>query len=57
MVTMDKQLTKDAKLTTSGGSITAYLIPDVQVDINASTSGEQKLTLKTSGGSINIIEI
>jgi hypothetical protein len=57
MVIMDKQLTKDAKLTTSGGSITAYLIPDVQVDINASTSGEPKLTLKTSGGSINIIEI
>jgi len=38
-VTIDKQLTKDAKLTTSGGSITAYLISDIQVDIYASTSG------------------
>ncbi len=38
-VTIDKQLTEDAKLTTSGGSITAYLIPDIQIDINASTSG------------------
>jgi hypothetical protein len=38
-VTIDKQLTEDAKLTTSGGSITAYLIPDIKVDIEASTSG------------------
>lgn len=38
-VTVDKQLTEDAKLTTSGGSITAYLISDIQLDINASTSG------------------
>jgi hypothetical protein len=38
-VTIDKQLTKDAKLTTSGGSITAYLISDIQLDIYASTSG------------------
>ena len=38
-VTIDKQLTEDAKLTTSGGSITAYLIPDIQIDIQASTSG------------------
>ena len=38
-VTIDKQLTKDAKLTTSGGSITAYLIPDIHIDIHASTSG------------------
>ena len=38
-VTIDKQLTEDAKLTTSGGSITAYLTSDIQLDINASTSG------------------
>jgi hypothetical protein len=38
-VKIDKQLTKDAKLTTSGGSITAYLISDIQIDIYASTSG------------------
>jgi DUF4097 and DUF4098 domain-containing protein YvlB len=38
-VTVDKQLTEDAKLTTSGGSITAYLLADMQLDINASTSG------------------
>jgi hypothetical protein len=38
-VTIDKQPTEDAKLTTSGGSITAYLIPDVQLNISASTSG------------------
>jgi hypothetical protein len=38
-VTIDKQLTKDAKLTTSGGSITAYLMSDIQIDIYASTSG------------------
>jgi hypothetical protein len=38
-VTINKQLTENAKLTTSGGSITAYLIPDIQIDINASTSG------------------
>lgn len=38
-VTIDKQLTDDAKLTTSGGSITAYIIPDIQTEINASTSG------------------
>ncbi|MBL4630231.1 MAG: DUF4097 family beta strand repeat protein [Paraglaciecola sp.] len=38
-VTVDKQLTQDAKLTTSGGSITAYLIPDIRLDISASTSG------------------
>ena len=38
-VTIDKQLSEDAKLTTSGGSITAYLIADIQLDINASTSG------------------
>lgn len=38
-VTIDKQLTEDAKLSTSGGSITAYLISDIQLDINASTSG------------------
>ena len=81
-ITIDKQLTEDAKLTTSGGSITAYLVPDIQVDINASTSGGRvksdfnidgkvnkmsvrgtingggpKLTLKTSGGSIEIKQI
>jgi len=38
-VTINKQLTEDAKLTTSGGSITAYLIPNIQTDIHASTSG------------------
>lgn len=38
-VKIDKQLTKDAKLTTSGGSITAYLMSDIQLDIHASTSG------------------
>lgn len=38
-VSINKQLTQDAKLTTSGGSITAYLIPNIQLDINASTSG------------------
>ena len=38
-ITIDKQLTEDAKLTTSGGSITAYLFSDIQLDINASTSG------------------
>ena len=38
-LSINKQLTKDAKLTTSGGSITAYLIHDIQLDINASTSG------------------
>lgn len=43
-VRIDKQLTKDAKLTTSGGSITAYLIPDIQLDIYASTSGGQVIS-------------
>lgn len=38
-VTIDKQLTEDAKLTTSGGSITAYLMSDIQLDISATTSG------------------
>jgi hypothetical protein len=38
-VTIDKQLTEDAKLTTSGGSITAYLMEDIQIELNASTSG------------------
>jgi hypothetical protein len=38
-VTVDKQLSEDARLTTSGGSITAYLIEDIQIDIDASTSG------------------
>ncbi len=38
-VTVDKQLTEDAKLSTSGGSITAYLIPDIQIDLVASTNG------------------
>lgn len=32
-------MTEDASLETSGGSITAYLIKDIQVDINASTGG------------------
>lgn len=38
-ITIDKQLTEDAKLTTSGGSITAYLMANIQADIYASTSG------------------
>ncbi len=38
-VTLDKQITENAKLTTSGGSITAYLIPNIKLDIYASTSG------------------
>ena len=38
-VTINKQLTEDDKLTTTGGSITAYLISNIQLDINASTSG------------------
>ncbi|MEP1448399.1 MAG: DUF4097 family beta strand repeat-containing protein [Paraglaciecola sp.] len=38
-VSIDKQLTKDAKLTTSGGSISAYLDSDIQVNIDAKTSG------------------
>lgn len=38
-VTVDKQLSQDAKLSTSGGSITAYLIPNIQVELAASTSG------------------
>jgi hypothetical protein len=32
---IDKQLTVDAKLSASGGSIFAYIIPDIQVDINS----------------------
>jgi DUF4097 and DUF4098 domain-containing protein YvlB len=38
-VTVNKQLTEDAKLTTSGESITANFIPITQININASTSG------------------
>ena len=38
-ISIDKQLTEDAKLITSGGSITAYLMSDIQLDIQASTSG------------------
>ena len=56
-VTIDRQLTEDAKLTTSGSSITANHIPDIQVENNASTSGGSELTLKSSGPSVNIIEI
>ncbi|GAC17040.1 hypothetical protein [Paraglaciecola arctica] len=44
---INKQLTEDANLTTSDGSITAYLITDIQIDIDASTSGGRvKVTSK-----------
>lgn len=36
---INKQLTEDANLTTSDDSITAYLITDIQIDIDTSTSG------------------
>ncbi|WP_339724092.1 DUF4097 family beta strand repeat-containing protein [uncultured Paraglaciecola sp.] len=61
-VTIDKQLTKNAKLTTSGGSITAHLISDIHLDIYASTSGgrvksdfeiDGKLKKRSVKGSIN----
>jgi hypothetical protein len=38
-ITVNKQLTEDAKLTTSGGSITAYLMEKIQIELDASTSG------------------
>lgn len=38
-VNFAKQPIKDASLTTSGGSITAYLPDDIAVDLDASTSG------------------
>jgi hypothetical protein len=61
-VTINKQLTEDAKLTTSGGSINAYLLSDIQIDIDASTSGGQvksdfkiegKVKKRSIRGSIN----
>ncbi|MDO6695812.1 hypothetical protein Q4574_21125 [Aliiglaciecola sp. 3_MG-2023] len=36
---MTKQPNKDAELSTSGGSITAYLLDTLAIDIDASTSG------------------
>jgi hypothetical protein len=81
-MTIDRQLTKDAEISMSCGSITAHFIPDIQVDINASAlfgriksdfeidtivnkmsvrgsinGGRPELTLISSGGSVNIIEI
>lgn len=38
-VEFKKQITEDAKLSTSGGSITAILPDDIAIDIDASTSG------------------
>jgi len=38
-VRLSVQPTEDSRLTTSGGSITAYLPPSIAVDLNASTSG------------------
>jgi len=38
-VTMSKQPTGPSRLTTSGGSVSAYLLPSIAVDLTASTSG------------------
>jgi len=56
-ITIDKQLTEDAKLTTSGGSITAYLVPDIQVDINASTSGGRVKSEFNIDGKVNKMSV
>jgi hypothetical protein len=40
-VTIDKQLTKDAKFSIYGSIITAYLIPDIKIDIAASSRNRQ----------------
>jgi len=56
-VKMSQQPTKNSRLTTSGGSVSAYLLPSIAVDLAASTSGGRVYSDFSVNGSVKKTEI